>query len=84
MKIQVDASDDEVRTSVDDNGRGMDDNTLSSSEGMGLKVIRDRVEMLGGNLNIDSVPGQGARVVFTIPLITPEDNLSRVPNKTVS
>jgi two-component system sensor histidine kinase DegS len=75
VKLQVDASDEEVRTSVDDNGRGMDEEVLSTSEGMGLKVIRDRVEMLGGALNIDSVPGQGTRVVFTIPLVSPVENL---------
>lgn len=74
VKVQVDASDDEVRTSVDDNGRGMGEDVITTSEGMGLKVIRDRVEMLGGALNIDSVPGQGTRVVLTIPLVSPEEN----------
>ena len=34
---------------------------------MGLKVIRDRVEMLGGRIDIHSVIGQGTHILFQIP-----------------
>jgi signal transduction histidine kinase len=34
---------------------------------MGLKIIRDRVEMIGGEMDIDSVPGKGTRVSFSFP-----------------
>ncbi len=67
VKVQIDAAAGEVKVSVDDNGHGFDENTIAESGGMGLKVIRDRVEMLGGDMEIDSAPGQGTRVTFSVP-----------------
>lgn len=67
VKIQMDASGGEVKVTVDDNGKGFDTATLNETKGMGLKVIRDRIDMIGGGMDIDSVPGQGTRVSFTIP-----------------
>ncbi len=67
IKLQIDSVSGDVKVSVDDNGRGVDTKTLETSTGMGLKVIRDRVEMLGGEYDIDSTVGHGTRVVFTIP-----------------
>jgi len=32
-----------------------------------LNLIRDRVEMLGGTFELDSVIGKGTRVTFTVP-----------------
>ena len=34
---------------------------------MGIKVIKDRVEMLGGYLEIDSHQGKGNLIVFQVP-----------------
>jgi signal transduction histidine kinase len=36
-------------------------------KGMGIKFIRDRVDMLGGLMEVDSVVGQGTRLDFQIP-----------------
>ena len=67
VKIQMDAAGGEVKVSVDDNGKGFNVEALTETTSMGLKVIRDRVEMIGGEMEIDSVPGQGTRVTFTMP-----------------
>jgi two-component system sensor histidine kinase DegS len=67
VKVQIDASDAAVRISVEDNGRGFDVETMEEKGGMGLKVIRDRVEMLGGRIDIHSVIGQGTHILFEIP-----------------
>jgi len=67
VKLDLNAASGEVRVSVDDNGKGFDTDSLEMTSGMGLKVIRDRVNMLGGEMEIDSVPGQGTRIVFAIP-----------------
>lgn len=67
VKVQVDMSDTNVRITVDDNGKGFDVDTLDEKSNLGLKVIRDRVEMLGGFLEVDSVTGQGTRVTFQLP-----------------
>jgi len=67
VKLQIDADSGEVRISIDDNGKGFEVKNLAEGSGRGLKVIRDRVEMLGGEMEIDSVVGQGTRVMFSIP-----------------
>lgn len=66
IKVQVDLGNDLIRVSVDDNGKGFDAETLKESSNLGLKLIRERAEMLGGNFEIDSVSGSGARISFTV------------------
>jgi signal transduction histidine kinase len=53
--------------SVTDDGRGFDDATLSS-DSFGLRSIRERIEMLKGNLQIVSKPGSGTVVKLRIPI----------------
>jgi two-component system sensor histidine kinase DegS len=65
--VQVDATEADVKISVDDNGKGFEADSIQERGGMGLKVIRDRVEMLGGQMEIESTPGKGTRVSFEIP-----------------
>jgi two-component system, NarL family, sensor kinase len=36
--------------------------------GMGLRSMSDRVEAVGGSLEVTSTPGRGTAVVGTIPL----------------
>jgi len=66
IKVQVDLGNDLIRVSVDDNGKGLDAETLKESSNLGLKLIRERAEMLGDNFAIDSVAGSGARISFTV------------------
>lgn len=66
IKVQVDLGNDLIRVSVDDNGKGFDPETLHESSNLGLKLIRERAEMLGGNFEIDSTSGSGARISFTV------------------
>jgi len=67
VKVQVDLGNDIVRVSVDDNGKGFDPETLKEATNLGLKLIRERAEMLGGSFEIDSAAGSGARISFTVP-----------------
>jgi two-component system sensor histidine kinase DegS len=60
-----------IKVSVSDNGKGFDPALLVNSEGIGLKLIRERVEMLGGYMDIDAVPGQGSKITFQVPCIEP-------------
>lgn len=67
VKVLVDMGETIIRVSVEDNGKGFDTGSLVEKGGMGLKIIRDRVEMLGGRLDLDSLVGKGCRVAFEIP-----------------
>jgi two-component system sensor histidine kinase DegS len=67
VKILVDTGNESIRVSVDDNGRGFDAESVLNGKSLGLKLIRDRAEMLGGTFNIDSTTGKGARISFSIP-----------------
>ncbi len=66
IKVQVDLGNDLIRVNVDDNGKGFDPETLKESSNLGLKLIRERAEMLGGSFEIDSVSGSGTRITFTV------------------
>lgn len=71
IRVQIDLGDAEIKVSVDDDGRGFDVESEEVLRGMGLKVIKDRVEMLEGSMTIDSIVGQGARITFQLPTIEP-------------
>lgn len=68
IKVQVDLGNEAARVSVDDNGKGFDPETLVQSNNLGLKLIQERAEMLGGNFEIDSAAGKGTRVSFMVPI----------------
>jgi len=68
VKIQLDMDDAAIRLSMDDNGKGMDTDTLAKEPNLGLKLIKERAEMLGGRFELDSTPGKGSRITLSIPV----------------
>lgn len=64
--------DEAIRIEVCDFGTGFDPARLQpqavSPEGFGLFSIRERVEFLGGLLQLDSSPGQGTRAIISVPI----------------
>lgn len=67
VKVLVDVGDNLIKVSVDDNGKGFDVDMLDEGSSLGIKLIRDRAEMLGGSFDIDSSAGKGSRVTFSVP-----------------
>ena len=51
---------------VADDGRGFD--AASTGVGVGLSAMRERVEGLGGGIEVDSRPGAGTTVTVKVPL----------------
>jgi two-component system sensor histidine kinase DegS len=68
IKIQLDMGDTMVKLAMDDNGKGFDTDALGKEANLGLKLIKERTEMLGGTYEINSSPGKGARVTLSIPV----------------
>jgi two-component system sensor histidine kinase DegS len=67
IKIMIDMNEASVKVTVDDNGKGFNTEILEQGNSLGLNLIRDRVEMLGGSFELDSNMGKGTRVTFVIP-----------------
>ncbi|HSR48584.1 MAG TPA: ATP-binding protein [Anaerolineales bacterium] len=69
VKVTVDLDDNQVKATVEDNGRGFDPETLSREDGggRGLLMLRDRVEQAGGSIEFDAEAGKGSRIVVAIP-----------------
>jgi two-component system sensor histidine kinase DegS len=67
IKVQIDLGSEFIRVHVEDNGKGFSSESLKDSTSLGLKLIRERAEMLGGNFEVDSAAGSGARISFTVP-----------------
>ncbi|MBI4670162.1 MAG: sensor histidine kinase [Chloroflexi bacterium] len=59
----------QLRMSIQDNGRGFALRTQGSSKKrqLGLIAMRDRVELLGGQMQLFSEAGRGVRVLVNIP-----------------
>jgi two-component system sensor histidine kinase DegS len=70
VKIEVELNLDpgSVKASIKDNGVGFNVEEIKDSGGLGLKLIRERVEMLAGKLAIYSEVGSGTEVVMIIPI----------------
>jgi two-component system, NarL family, sensor histidine kinase DegS len=68
VKILVDMGNQTIKVSVDDNGKGFDPDAVARGSSLGLKLIRERAEMLRGTFEVDSAAGKGARISFSIPV----------------
>ena len=55
-----------VRLELRDNGRGFDP-SLPRADGLGLAVMRERAQAIGGILEIESAPGLGSRIAVHWP-----------------
>ena len=60
---------------VEDDGCGFTPPAFGSADagrGLGLTSMRERAVALGGELSVESVPGQGSRVTAAVPLMSEE------------
>jgi PAS domain S-box-containing protein len=62
-----------LRITVEDHGRGFDPATIIGSHHFGLYSIRERMEAMGGRLDITSMPDQGTSAALTLPVASLPD-----------
>ncbi|MBN1886649.1 MAG: GAF domain-containing protein [Thermoflexales bacterium] len=73
VEVALSYAADTVSLLVEDNGRGFDTLVRSLSQvpgqlrGIGLLGMQERLELLGGRLEVESEPGQGTRLVAHVP-----------------
>lgn len=76
IKVNLHISDEDVQVSVDDNGSGYElDEELTTPDAnkLGLSTMRERIEVLGGQITIRSIAGKGTNISFTLP--APEEEI---------
>ena len=70
--VRVDFTDHRIKLSVQDNGKGFKMPSgvgdLTRSGKLGLAGMEERVQLLGGTLNIQSQPGKGTNLTVEVPL----------------
>jgi len=71
VKVTMDMDESRVRVTVEDNGKGFDPAAVfgaTQHKTIGLPTLKERMELLGGQLEIDAQPGQGTRAAMECPL----------------
>lgn len=67
--VNLDFGEDEITLSVADNGRGLASAKIADlirSGKLGIAGMKERAELVGGALDLQSIPGEGTRVVVTV------------------
>ena len=65
-RVRIEEEDELVRVTVEDDGHGFDPAALHS--GFGLLGMKERVALLGGEIEIAEADGGGTRVTVTLPV----------------
>jgi signal transduction histidine kinase len=70
--VQLSHSNAILSITIDDNGKGFDvaavEKKRNSESGMGLLFMKERIEYINGRVFINSIPDEGTRITFNIPI----------------
>ena len=64
--IRINRENDRVRLSVSDDGAGFDPDAVPRGH-LGLIGMRQRVDLVGGDLRVESRPGRGTTIEASVP-----------------
>lgn len=71
--IQCLERDGRITIEIEDDGKGFSPASLpppaARERGLGLMGMRERVELFGGSLELDSAPGSGTRIAVSVPAV---------------
>ncbi len=73
LYIFLEAGEETLLLRISDDGRGYDASTVTGIEettgrGRGVFAMKERIRLLGGNCEVESVPGEGTTVTAEIPV----------------
>ena len=68
VEVTIDISPERAKAGVTDHGKGFDIDGKLPENAIGLKSMKERTSLLGGNLDVTSGPGNGTSAVVRIPL----------------
>ncbi len=72
-KVSLKQITDELVLTISDNGKGISQGKMQSSQSVGLAGMRERALSLGGDLSITAPQGKGTTIVVRIPRNSMED-----------
>ena len=79
VTVRLELQGDSLCLSISDDGRGFDPAGVRA-DSFGLVGMRERVLMLGGQLNLDSRPGEGTLLRVRVPLSECDPMIEQRPN----
>jgi signal transduction histidine kinase len=68
ISVTTHQEDNLFKLTIADDGRGFNLDALVNHEGLGLRNIQQRAALHGGQVSIDTAPGQGTRLTISIPV----------------
>jgi len=68
VKVSLRRMSQQINVSVEDDGIGFNPSEVASNAGFGIFSIRERLEQLGGQFEIESEPVQGSKITMMAPL----------------
>jgi signal transduction histidine kinase len=76
VAVELEFSPRQVLLRVSDDGKGFAPQVFDETGGFGLIGVRERIERLGGRLNLHSAPGEGTQLEAQVPIAEePEEEL---------
>lgn len=69
LTVQLDKGNQHLTLTIADDGRGFSLNEISTDHQFGLKGMKERAEMVGGNLEVSSRPGEGTTIRLIVPIV---------------
>jgi two-component system sensor histidine kinase DegS len=69
VKMTVDVDTNQVRVGVEDNGKGFDPDGagFTGGQGRGLKTLKERIDLVGGSMEITTAAGKGTKISLVVP-----------------
>jgi len=68
VRLRAERAEGAVCVVVEDEGTGFNSAALNRSDGLGLTSVRERLDLVGGQLKIESAPGEGTRITIKVPV----------------
>ena len=70
IKCNILKNNNAVIMSISDNGKGFNAefNLAFETKGLGFSGMKERANILGGNISIVSAPGKGTKIILEIPI----------------
>lgn len=66
VDVKMEFGEKQVGITVEDNGIGFNPDDTKGGRGLGLLIMRERLEKIDGRISIDSTPGRGTTVIVTV------------------